>query len=80
MVRTIISLDPEEKKWLDQQAQRSGRTMTAVVREALSQYREREIRRGQPSQAELLIRTQGLWTRGDGLEWQEQWRGEWTER
>ncbi len=80
MIRTIISLEPDEKKWLDQQARRSGRTMTSLVREALSQYREREHAQELPSQEQLLALTRGLWNQGDGLAWQQQLREEWTER
>lgn len=45
MVRTLISLDPEDKAWLDDNARETGRTMTAVVREAVSRYRSSQARR-----------------------------------
>lgn len=80
MVRTIISLDPEEKAWLDEKARRSGKPMTAVVREALSRYRAQDGRRNKPPLATLLDNTRGIWKRGDGLAWQKKLRGEWDKR
>lgn len=80
MVRTIISLDPEEKAWLDEKARRSGKPMTAVVREALSRYRAQDGRRNKPALATLLDDTRGIWKRGDGLAWQKKLRGEWDKR
>lgn len=76
MVRTIISLDPEDKRWLDQKAKQEHVTMTAVVRQAIhllkesSDSKEADIR-------SLLEETQGMWTHGDGLEYQNQLRREW---
>ncbi len=76
MVRTIISLDPEEKNWLDQKARQEHVTMTAVVREAIHLLRESsELKKADIQR--LLEETQGLWTHGDGLEYQNQLRREW---
>lgn len=80
MVRTIISLDPEEKAWLDDKARRSGKPMTAVVREALARYRAQDGRRNKPPLAALLGNTRGIWKRGDGLAWQKKLRREWDKR
>lgn len=79
MVRTIISLDDEEKAWLDSRARQKGVPMTAVVREALAAYR---VTQGRPQQdlKQALEQTRGLWHKGDGLAWQEQLREEWDER
>ena len=80
MVRTIISLDPEEKAWLDDMARRSGKPMTAVVREALARYRAQDGRRSKPPFGTLLEDTRGIWKRGDGLAWQKKLRREWDKR
>ena len=79
MIRTLISLDPEEKAWLDQKARETGRTMTAVVREAVARYRAEDSRRKRPV-GTLLTRTSGIWKRGDGLAWQRRLRSEWGKR
>ena len=80
MVRTIISLEPEEKAWLDGKARRLGKSMTAVAREALALYRAQDGRRNKPALATLLDNTRGIWKRGDGLAWQKKLRGEWDKR
>lgn len=80
MVRTVISLDPELKAWLDKKAKESGKPMTAVVREALAEYRADDTKRRRPSRSELLESTRGIWKRGDGLAWQKKLRDEWGQR
>lgn len=80
MVRTVISLDPELKAWLDKKAKESGKPMTAVVREALAEYRADQTARSRPSRPELLERTRGIWKQGDGLAWQRKLRDEWQAR
>jgi len=47
--------------------------MTELVRRALRQYRERE----EQSIDKLLDETSGIWTTGDGLEYQQGLRDEW---
>lgn len=79
-VRTIISLDPEQKAWLDALARESGKSMTAIVREALAAYRTQQNRKRKPELEELLKQTSGSWKRGDGLDWQRHLRGEWDDR
>lgn len=80
MVRTVISLDPEDKAWLDDKARETGNTMTSVVREAVSRYRAQDAKRGSPSLKTLLERTSGIWKHGDGLAWQKKMRAEWDKR
>ena len=77
MVRTVISLDPEEKAWLDNKARELGKPMTAVVRDAVTLLRLEDARRAEPPLEELLARTRGIWKRGDGLAWQKNLRAEW---
>jgi len=76
MVRTIISLDPEEKSWLDQKARQEHVTMTAVVRQAIHLLKEGDESKTTDIQR-LLEETQGIWTHSDGLEYQKQLRREW---
>ncbi len=76
MVRTVISLDDDDKRWLDERAKREGVAMTELVRRAIALLRERD-RRDDPSWTEILDRTRGLWKKGDGLKYQERLRREW---
>jgi hypothetical protein len=73
MTRTIISLDPEDKQWLERRAQGQGVPMARLVREAIRRMRQQE----DVSLEELLRQTSGLWKRGDGLAWQRRLRKEW---
>ena len=80
MIRTLISIDPEEKAWLDRKARELGVPMTAVVREAVARYRLEESRSGNDGLADALEQTRGLWRHGDGAAWQRQHRDEWKDR
>lgn len=79
-IRTIISLDPEQKAWLDAQARDTGKSMTAIVREALAAYRTQQNRKRKPDLEDLLNQTSGSWKRGEGLDWQRRLRKEWDDR
>ena len=74
MVRTIISLDNQDKKWLDETARREKKPMTGVIREAIREYRVRH-KADEPTVEELLERTKGTWKKGDGLKYQKKLRG-----
>ena len=76
MVRTIISLDEDDKAWLDRRAEEEGTTMTELVRRAVSLLRS-QIRKTDPPLETLIEETKGIWTEGDGLSYQERLRGEW---
>lgn len=71
--RTIISLEDTDKLWLDEEAKRTGKPMTEVVRIAIRLLRAERER----SFKELLAETSGTWTEGDGLEYQQRIRSEW---
>ena len=79
MVRTIITLDAEDKTWLDRRAREESTTMAELVRRAVRQYR-RETETTVVDFDTLLEKTRGLWTKGDGLIWQRRMRSEWRER
>ncbi len=80
MPRTVVNIKDDDKRWLDQEARRRRVPMTRLVGEAVSEYRMRQESRERPSLETLLADTRGLWSRGDGLQWQEQLRSEWDER
>lgn len=77
MVRTTISLDEGDKRWLDEAAGREGVAMTEFVRRAIKRYREHA---GQPGFDELLDAARCTWKGLDGLHWQRRMRGEWDDR
>lgn len=77
MVRTVISLDESDKRWLDQQAALQHVPMTEVVRQAVQALRAASQQSGDDFQA-LLASTAGTWPHGDGLVWQQDIRDEWA--
>lgn len=78
LVRTVISLDVAEKRWLDAKAKEERVAMTEIVRRAIRAYREAERRTDSSGFEALLRRTAGIWKpRVDGLEYQNRLRTEW---
>ena len=79
MVRTVISLDLEDKSWLDRQAKQERVPMTRLVQRAIQQLRKES--EANPSRFERLLReTSGLRKFGDGLAYQRKLRREWDKR
>ncbi len=79
MTRTIISLDPDDKAWLNRKAKQERTPMTELVRRAIRQFRKHSG----PETAELdrlLRETAGLWKQGDGLAYQNRLRRGWDKR
>ncbi len=77
MVRTVVAIPEDDKRWLDRQAAEQGLPMTELVRRAIASYRMAGTR---PTFEELLDAVKGTWKHGDGLRWQEALRGEWADR
>lgn len=78
MKRTLINLDQEDKTWLDREAKARQVPMTALVREAVHNYRVREQSRGMDRLQQVLRDTSGLSHAGDGLAQQRRLREEWV--
>lgn len=76
MIRTVISLDEESKKWLDQQAREEKISTAELIRAAVRKYREEKKRETIPL-SDLLKQTSGIWKAGDGLSYQRRLRNEW---
>jgi hypothetical protein len=73
MNRTIISLESDDKVWLEEESLRSGLPQSAIVRLSIRYLRlDRE-----KSFQNLLNQTTGTWKEGDGLAYQERLRSEW---
>lgn len=73
MIRTIISLDPGDKSWLDRKATEAGVPMAELVRAAIRRMRQLD----ESAFERVLQQTSGLWRRGDGLTYQRRMRKEW---
>lgn len=80
MTRTIVNISPEDKRWLDQEAKNRRVSMTSLVSEAVHEYRLRQEGLDEPDLAAILDNTAGIWTQGDGLNWQQSLREEWNDR
>ena len=79
MIRTLISLDPEDKAWLDRKAKAERTPMAQLVRRAIRRMRDES--ESDPAGFErLLSGTSGLWKKGDGLAHQNKLRREWNAR
>ena len=73
MTRTIISIENDDKQWLEEESRRLGMPKSAIVRLSIRYMRlERE-----KSFENLLNQTSGTWKEGDGLAYQERLRSEW---
>jgi hypothetical protein len=73
MTRMLISLEENDRHWLEQRARETGVPMSEVVRQAIRLAQENS----QKSMTDLLASTQGLWRQGDGLRYQRRIRREW---
>ena len=73
----MISLDDEQKAWLDRQAALRRVSMASLIHQAVSEFRMREQRGPVASFQEVLKHTAGIWQAGDGLKYQERIRKEW---
>ena len=78
MVRTVVSLDERDKKWLDRKAREKGVTMTTLVRQAVRELRLKGVTRdsAEPAFDEILRMTKGTWRKGDAAAWVRKMRRE----
>ena len=80
MPRTVISLEQEDKDWLDRRARAEKVPMTEIVRRAIRRYRQEAERPPEKDIKVLLAQTRGLWRAGEGLAYQNGLREEWEAR
>jgi hypothetical protein len=78
MARTLISLDDRAKAWLASEAKARRIPMAEIVRQAIDRLRAEQERTD--ALLDGIRRTSGIWMQGDGLDWQQQLRDEWSER
>lgn len=80
MIRMPLSLDPDEKRWLDRYARAQGKSAAGVIREALGVYRAAAATQDL-SFRRLLDESQGTWKRRETpLAYQRRMRKEWDRR
>ncbi|MEO5925271.1 MAG: ribbon-helix-helix protein, CopG family [Bryobacteraceae bacterium] len=73
MTRLLLSIEEQDKTWLEQRAAERGISMAEIVREAVRTVRAKE----DASLGKLLKETSGVWNAGDGLKYQRRLRSEW---
>lgn len=80
MLRTIISLEENDKHWLDKYSAQNKIAMTELVRMAIKNYRQTVAAQPYSDLEKLLNKTSGIWCHGDGLKFQIKLRTEWDRR
>lgn len=76
MTRLLVSIDDQDRRWLERKARQTGASMAEVVRQSIRRMKKSE----QKSFDELLQATSGVWREGDALRYQRRIRREWDER
>ena len=74
MTRLLLSLDDQDKTWLQRQAEERGVSMAEVVRSSIRTQRSRQ----ETALRKALDQTGGIWKQGDGLQYQRKLRSEWN--
>lgn len=78
MVRTLISLDPKLKTWLDRQAKREGVSTAELVRRALERYRTQGEGKERDPKRRAVLNVRGVWRGPEPLAYQRALRAEWS--
>ena len=73
MIRMILSLEDQDKSWLERKARQEGVSMAEIVRLAVRSMKQAE----EESLDQLLAATRGVWRKGDGLRYQRAVRRDW---
>ena len=74
-----ITIDADDKAWLDREAKREGVPMTRLVQRAIAHLRKQAA--ADPTGFDrLLQQTSGIMKLGDGLKYQRRARAEWDRR
>jgi hypothetical protein len=77
MIRTVISLPANEKKWLDKMAKVKKVSMAQIIRDSIVEYHKNHIKEATTTIDTLLAKTKGIWRKNDGLKYQAGLRDEW---
>lgn len=73
--RTIITLSESDKSWLESYSKTYGLSMAEAIRKGIATLKKEEYR---ATYKEIVRETIGLWEKGDGLQYQNELRSEWT--
>ena len=76
MIRTLVSLDEDDKRWLDSYSRRKGQSIAETVRQALSGFRRESE---EDDRFRLLESTFGIWKEKnrDAMDIIDEMRNEW---
>lgn len=77
MLRTIISMQKEDKLWLEKQAKANHLPMAELVRRAIKHYRKCGKFAARSPIEMALQQTGGIWKNEEGLIFQTRIRDEW---
>jgi hypothetical protein len=72
--RTIITISEQEKLWLTDYTETHGISIAEAFRRGIACLKASE---SLESYQKLVNDTKGIWSKGDGLRYQEQLRSEW---
>ena len=72
--RTIITISDKERQWLEDYTKAHGISMAEAIRRGIASLKRSE---GSAFYQKLISDTKGIWSQGDGLEYQEHLRSEW---
>jgi hypothetical protein len=75
--RTIITISEEDKRWLESYSNLNRVSVAEAIRQGIRKLKEAELFENYQI---LVQRTQGLWKKGDGLNFQKKIRAEWNSR
>ncbi len=79
MIRTIVSIEEEDKAWLDVKAVEEKVSRAELIRRAVRFYRKASETQAR-SFRRLLEESSGIWKGEDGLAYQLRLRDEWADR
>lgn len=72
--RTIITLPKEDKLWLEAYSKVHEISVAEAIRQGIQTLKNSEK---EQTYRQLVMKTVGIWKKGDGLEYQEKIRSEW---
>jgi hypothetical protein len=73
--RTIITISEEDKMWLESYSNLHRVSVAESIRQGIRKLKEAELFENYQA---LVQNTEGLWKKGDGLDYQKEIRSEWN--
>ncbi len=72
--RTIITISEMEKRWLTKYTKTHGISMAEAIRRGIACLKATQ---NPDLYKKIIMRTKGIWLKGNGLKYQEKLRSEW---